>query len=231
MAETRRPEEAVSMARGVIRLAAMLVSLLVVLAPSRDAVAHPHAWIDVAVVVQFDDQGRVHALTQTWLFDEFYTAFALEALGKAPTDTLTAEDFAPLLEATLGELRAFDYFTTIRQGPVGITPEDATDPEGAMQDGRWRMRFTVALPEPVAPGPDGLAYAIYDPSYFVEMLHVPDGEPVRLAGAPDGCKTRKIRPEPDFEALALAAAADAQRPDGETQLGALFAEQVFIQCP
>ena len=217
--------------RRLVRAAVLGAVCLAALAPAREAGAHPHAWIDVAVEVRFDADGRVSALTQTWLFDEFYTAFALEALGKSPTDTLTPADFAPLLEATLGELRAFDYFTTIRQGEVGIPPEDAVEPEGAMQDGRWQMRFTVALPDPVTPGPAGLVYAIYDPSYFVEMLHIPDGEPIRLVNAPPGCSTRKIRPEPDFEALALAAAADAERPDGETQIGALFAEQVFIQCP
>src|SRR3546814_16782979 len=50
--------------------------------PAWPATAHPHAWIDVTVQVLFDGSGRVTGLREHWLFDESYTVFAMEGLGR-----------------------------------------------------------------------------------------------------------------------------------------------------
>jgi len=192
--------------------------------------AHPHAWIDLVVHVRFDAEGRVTALHEEWLFDEYYTAFALEALGKSPEDELTPDDMRILVEQSMESLRDYRYFTRISVGTKDLDTAKAEDALGVMQDGRWKMAFTLPLATPRAPGKQGIAYAIYDPSYYVEMLHLEGAGAVVLEQAPESCSFRKTRPEPNFEALSLAAAADMERTDGTATLGALFAEKVTIRC-
>lgn len=209
--------------------AAAFLTLLGALLPVA-GLAHPHAWIDLTVHVRFDAQGQVTALREEWLFDEYYTAFALEALGKSPGDELTSEDMQVLVDQSMEALQEYRYFTRISVGTKDLDTDKAKDAAGVMQDGRWKMVFTLPLSEPRAPGKQGIAYAIYDPSYYIEMLHLEGSGAVVLEQAPGNCSYRKTRPEPNFEALSLAAAADMERPDGTATLGALFAEKVTIRC-
>ncbi len=209
--------------------AAAFLTLLGALLPGA-GLAHPHAWIDLTVHVRFDAEGRVTALREEWLFDEYYTAFALEALGKAPGDELTPQDMQVLVDQSMEALREYRYFTRISVGTKDLDTAKAVDAAGMMQDERWKMVFTLPLSQPRAPGKQGIAYAIYDPSYYVEMLHLEGAGAVVLEQAPGTCTYRKTRPEPNFEALSLAAAADMERTDGTATLGALFAEKVTIRC-
>ena len=55
----------------------VLLALALAAAPLPLA-AHPHGWIDLRTEVLVDDAGRVEALRQAWLFDQFYSAFMLD---------------------------------------------------------------------------------------------------------------------------------------------------------
>lgn len=209
--------------------AAALYAILAAILPSA-ASAHPHAWIDLTVHVVFDDKGQVTALKEEWLFDEYYTAFALEALGKSADDNLTEADFHQMVGQTMASLQEWKYFTRLYAGDKEIAGAKAEAAAGHMEKGRWVLRFTLPLAKPLAPGDKGFTYSIYDPSYYIEMLHKDAKGAIVLDNAPTGCKARKARPEPDFEALSLAAAADMARPDENATLGALFAEKVTITC-
>lgn len=209
--------------------AAALLAMLAGLLPGA-AFAHPHAWIDLTVHVLFDDKGRVAALQEEWLFDEYYTAYALEALGKSVDDKLSAADFQQMVNQTMDSLQEWKYFTRLYAGDAEIAGAKVESAAGHMEKGRWVLRFTLPLAKPLAPGEKGFTYSIFDPSYYIEMLHKDAKGAIVLDNAPQGCNARKTKPEPDFEALSLAAAADMARPDDQATLGALFAEKVTVTC-
>ncbi|MCH3800425.1 DUF1007 family protein, partial [Campylobacter jejuni] len=55
--------------------------------------AHPHMWIGARAVIDLDEQHRVTAVRQVWLFDEMFGAYATQGLkkgkgGALPEDTL-----------------------------------------------------------------------------------------------------------------------------------------------
>jgi ABC-type uncharacterized transport system substrate-binding protein len=91
------------------------------------------------------------------------------------------------------------------------------------------MTFTLRLAEPVDPAKDHLTYAVYDPSYYIEILHIEAPDAITLMGATERCSHELIRPNPAAEAVALAAALD-QAATAEQGFGALFAERVHIRC-
>lgn len=74
------------------RRIAALIAVTGALAAST-AGAHPHMWIDARAVIDLDEQHRVTAVRQVWLFDEMFGAYATQGLkkgkgGAVPDDTL-----------------------------------------------------------------------------------------------------------------------------------------------
>ncbi len=212
-----------------VRSAALAALALFAAGP---AAAHPHAWIDLRVEVQFDAEGAVTALRQTWLFDPYYTAFTVEGMDGDGDGRPDAEALRALLQENLSNLDEYRYFTEAFDGQAAVA---FGAPEGAvsgMRGQRLEMSFVLPLAEPVSATGAGFRYRIYDPTYYIEMLHAEDGPAIRLHEAPDACGFRIEGPDPDPEAVSLAASADSSQrtvPGGEG-IGALFAETVVVSC-
>ena len=199
-------------------MAAMISALAVTSAP---ASGHPHAWIDISVDILFDASGKVTGLRQSWLFDEFYTA-----------DTVRAEErnkLGALIDRVLKNLEEWGYFTRVRLGERAIGLAIPTERSARLEKNRLRLNFVTPLTEAAAPVGAALTYAIYDPTFFIEMLHDERKNAIRLIGAPPRCAARRIAPTPSSATIASAAALDRSQ-TGDDSLGAEFAEKVEIRC-
>ena len=74
------------------------------------AAAHPHVWITGQEQVIFGPKGEIDAIRHAWVFDEMYSAFVTEGVGKKG-QILTKDDLAPLAKSNVEDLAEFDYFT------------------------------------------------------------------------------------------------------------------------
>ena len=61
-------------------IAAAGVGVGVGLGLNNNAQAHPHEWIDLRVRLIFDDDRRLTAVEQSWMFDPFFSAYVLDEL-------------------------------------------------------------------------------------------------------------------------------------------------------
>jgi ABC-type uncharacterized transport system substrate-binding protein len=198
-----------------------------VLVGGGDALAHPHAWIDLRTRVIMNDDGRVAALELDWLFDDFYTAYIAEEF--AQEDRPASEYLPDVASTNLANLAEYDYFTDVRLDGERLPLGEVAGAETGLRDKRLWLRFQVPLVEPVDPASGRLTFAIYDPTYYIEILYL-EGEFVAFSGPrADGCFGRMIPPSPSFEAIALASALDATESGGDG-LGELFAETVVVEC-
>ena len=206
-----------------------LLALLFMLAGARGApaLAHPHAWIDLRSTVVLDADGRVIAIEQEWLFDQFYTVFVTEELsGAAGT---RAEALKALARSNLQNLRSYDYFTEVHAGGTKVPLGTVSEFESEMRQGRLWMRFVVPLATPVDPTRRSLAFAVFDPTYYIEILHL-QGDVVDFRGAgTGGCFGRIVPPNPTTETVLLAQAMDRNATPDAT-LGSVFAERVEVTC-
>ena len=207
----------------------MSIGLAMALIPA-GASAHPHGWIDLRTAVIFDTQGRIAALRVLWTFDEFYTAFATEGMDK---DGDGIPDDAPMRalarESTKG-LAEYSYFTFMKVAgkPVALGP--VRDVESTFVQGKLGLVFVLPLAQPVDPRQEALVYQIYDPTYYIEVLHIKD-RPVLFEGeAAKGCAFTITEPKPDMKVLSLAQSLDKTESAGDG-LGEYFAETVTIHCP
>ena len=86
------------------------------------AAAHPHVWVTSQTTVIYEN-GAIAALKHRWLFDEFYTAGAVEGLDKNKDGFLTQAEFNEIVTLGPGGPRPGDNTPT---QPQFASPKSAT---------------------------------------------------------------------------------------------------------
>lgn len=208
---------------------AILISASLALAlPVKQAAAHPHEWVQMRVEVMFNDKAEATGLRYIWLFDEFFTAYAL-----SDTDNVKQADLDALLAEITSNVQEVGYLTKLKiAGDEVDTVEflGAAKPNAAsIKDIRLELDFTVPFIEPVKVQEKPLRYAIFDPTFYVAMHHFDDDNAVTLSGNSTGCSALVNAADPDPDMSEFAASLD-QSQDGGDGLGIHFAEWVDIQC-
>ncbi|GHC22296.1 DUF1007 family protein [Aidingimonas halophila] len=196
------------------------------------AAAHPHGWVDLQVSVILDEQGRVEALQQRWRLDPFYSLILLEELGRADSDASMDARLDQLGTEIRDNLDSQGYFTEIAHAGESV-PSGRVEEYTTMARGE-RVEFTFRLPlaSPLSLEDQPLQYRIYDPTYYIEIVHDADDEgreDEALSVTGNDCTTRIIPADPDPERVAEAARLD-QTDDAPDGLGRFFAETGEVQC-
>ena len=189
--------------------------------------AHPHGWIDIRTEILVDDAGRIEALRQAWLFDELYSAFMLDDFAQAGLER--EQGLAELLRQDVEALAPFDYFTRVEVAGEPQQFEPVRAYANGVAQGRIWFRFELPLAEPVDPTGRDLRYAVFDPTYFIELLHHGERPVVLPAALEERCAVELIAPDPPAEIVSLAAMLDRTEEGGDG-LGAHFAEWVELRC-
>ena len=209
----------------VAAIAAALIGLLW----TASAQAHPHVLIDIKVEAVFNDSGEVVGLRELWIFDELYTAFAVSGLDTDGDGQPEEDLIADLLNANMTSLKDYDYFTRVLLDDEPVTLATAGDASAWLLNNRLRMRFFLPFAEPVDIADRNFSYAVYDPTYFVELLHSGAPDAIVLSEAPASCSYVLDEPNPTPETVSFAAAIDQMETAGDG-LGIHFAEWVTVAC-
>lgn len=150
------------------------------------AAAHPHVWITGQEQVIFGPKGEIMAIRHAWVFDEMYSAFVTEGVGKKGA-ILTKQDLAPLAKSNVEDLAEFEYFTHAKIKGAKLEFAEPTDYSlEERPDKLVVLRFTLPLKAPVAA--KIFSFQVYDPTYFV-AFELDSKDPVTFVNAPKGCST------------------------------------------
>jgi ABC-type uncharacterized transport system substrate-binding protein len=192
------------------------------------AIAHPHAWIDVVVVFETNSKDEVTAMAQTWIIDPTYSRYLHDDAMAQFEGATPEEKLANLGAEILDNLGEYHWYTEVHADERGIAVRPEGPPELVMRDRQIRFQFRLTLAEPVDPRTQTLRYAVYDPTYFIEVLHEPTTAP-RLELTTGPCRLDIVKPRPDPMVVARALALDYNQ-TGEADLGRHFAEKVTAHC-
>ncbi len=211
-----------------MRLRPVLLAAALLLPPA-SATAHPHVWIAARATVVFDADGRITGLRHDWTFDEMYSSFAAQGLGKDGKPP-TREELAPLAKTNIESLEEFDYFTAAKDGGRKLTFAAPVDYWLEADDRKIvSLHLTLPLKEPLAA--KTFSFQVFDPTYFV-AFGFEKKEPVTMSGAPPGCSISVVEPPP------LVASESRRLSDAATQnfspgadLSARIAPRVVVACP
>lgn len=158
------------------------------------AAAHPHVWVAVRSEVVFAPDGKITGVRHAWEFDEMYSAYAVQGLGKDGKPP-TKEELAPLAKTNVESLAEFEFFTFAKQSSAKLAfkpPENVT--LEANDKKIVTLYFFLPLETPVA-AKKPFSFQVYDPTYFVSF-GLEKKDPVTLAGAPSGCSLSLVDPAP-----------------------------------
>ncbi len=196
------------------------------------AAAHPHVWVNAESTVLYRD-GRLVGLKHHWSFDEMYSTMAIEGLDANKDGVYSRDELAELTKVNMDGLKEFGYFTFAKLGDKDLKLTDASESWLEVdKQGTLTLTFTVELADPLLAEAQGFSFSVADPSFFIAFELAKD-DPVKLAGAPAGCKVTVGVPEKDAAELkrlsdALGGALTAGNANAGTGLG--YAKTAFVAC-
>jgi ABC-type uncharacterized transport system substrate-binding protein len=215
------------------RRSGLAATALLCLLMSGLAQAHPHGWIDLRMRLVVDDEGLLTGLHQSWRMDPFYSLVILEELGHAGGEG----GLEAALDQLGGEIRdnlvPYGYYTELTLAGKKLGFEAVNDYTVLERGGRVEFIFLLPLAEPLPLAGQTLRYQVFDPTYYIEMVHEEEGNrpasDALLVGGGLECETRIEQADPDPEKVMRAAMLDVTD-EAEPGLGRHFAETGEVTC-
>ncbi|SFK54407.1 ABC-type nickel/cobalt efflux system, permease component RcnA [Pseudovibrio ascidiaceicola] len=99
------------MSHKLLRFLTAFCMLLVFLLPSQQVAAHPHMFVQARAELVFDDDGYLTHIRHKWLFDDLYTAYAVQGLDVNQNGFFEKDELAELAEINIQGLSEYGYFT------------------------------------------------------------------------------------------------------------------------
>lgn len=191
------------------------------------ALGHPHMWVDLQsrVVLNIDD-GSV-AIQQVWLFDDFFSTSVIEDASLDPGGT--SAGIQKEIERITEALKPYNYYTEIEMGGKNLSPTLVGDVTWEVIQNRIKMKFTIAPNKSSISDVQGWSYAIFDPTYYIEMLHVEAASITTDGDLARKCSSWIEQPNPSADAVALSQSTTLDNNADDT-VGRLFAETVHVSC-
>ena len=131
--------------------------------------AHPHLFIKLAANIDFDENGNMIGLTETWMYDEAYSAFVLQGAEKDALGGFSQEQLQPLADNYANGLAEFSYFTKAVIDDQIFAFEKPQSVRMTYKDRQLEYNFSLRFREPVRPV-SGMKITIYDESNYVSFL-------------------------------------------------------------
>ena len=207
--------------------ASAATTFILTLSSVTSALGHPHMWVDLESRVALNiDDGRV-AIQQVWLFDDFFSTSVIEEASHDPggTNAGIQKEIERIIEA----LKPYNYYTEIEKGGKNLSSTLVGDVTWEIIDNRIKIRFAVAPNESIVSDLQGWSYAIFDPTYYIEMLHA-EGASITIDGDfAQKCSSWIEQPNPSADAVALSQSTTLDNSADDT-VGRFFAETVHVSC-
>ena len=141
------------------------LALLALLLPCA-AAAHPHVFIDAALTLRYDAQGRLTAIEESWAYDELYSLLMLSEIGTPGPGGFAADQLSrlqrqdaawdPVAGGVLAVTAAGGSVPTLPPRPIAM----------GLEGDRIVSRRLHSLAAPVA-GAVPVTIRVFDPTYYV----------------------------------------------------------------
>lgn len=215
--------------RGLIRKISMCLLICGLYAQS--VAAHPHSWIDMKADMILDEQGRLTAIRQHWVFDTYFSTVTLaDAINEHGDKETGLVKMADQMIHNLTRLRYFSVLTIDgteielpRPSSYRLTENTLKEPSIL----ELEMHFEISQPTVIRD--KNLTWSVFDPTYYIAMNYW-TVENVSIKGNPGAhCQLNLDSPKPSFEMIEYAQSLDRTRKDTDG-LGVNFAETIRIDC-
>lgn len=191
------------------------------------ACAHPHVWITATSELLYAEDGSITGVRHVWTFDDMFSAYAVQGLETKKKGAYTREELGPLAQTNVESLKEYAFFTFARADGKKERFNEPVDYFLDYKDTELTLHFTLPLKTPIKP--KQLVLEVFDRSFFIDFQMAKDN-PVKLVGAPAGCRMKLDRPS---DGTASAQKLNEQNfMDGpNVNFGMMFANKITVDCP
>lgn len=171
------------------------LACLILVGPAPVAVAHPHVWMDLDLVL-VTEAGALTALEITWTWDEVYSDPFIKTYDKNRDGRFAPAEAAELQRTEITSLAAFSDFVFVHLDGTRIPVGPLQGLTIGLKGDQMQFQFQVPLSKPLplaGAGPArNLTIGSYDPEYYIEST-LPDDRPgIRFATPPSGCSIKIV---------------------------------------
>jgi ABC-type uncharacterized transport system substrate-binding protein len=190
--------------------------------------AHPHVLIEGKNTVLFDDAGLIKAVRVEWLFDEMYSAWAIDGLDANKNGTYEPEEIAPLGTDNVTNLKEYAYFSYPTAKGQKLEFGDVTEYGITFNGTQLTLTMTLPFKTPLDPKTDAFSFQVYDPTFYI-YIGLKETNGIAFEGkAPEGCGFQVKEPASDGSQAYIPDDV-AMKPEN-AYLGAQFAETIAVVC-
>jgi ABC-type uncharacterized transport system substrate-binding protein len=211
-------------------MANLLRSLVVFLALTGVAQAHPHVWVTFKSELLYAADGTLTGIHHLWSFDDMFSAFATQGIAQKEKAKFSREELAGLAETNISSLKEFDYFTFITADgqKVPLTDPVKGDYWLDYKEGVLTLNFVLPLKQSVKA--KELIVEVYDPSIFIDFAFAKEGA-VKFVHKPADCGGTFESPrELTFQEQKALAQIPADQKNTTMAWGAQFANKIKVTC-
>jgi ABC-type uncharacterized transport system substrate-binding protein len=210
---------------------ALIAAFAAVAITGATASAHPHVWVTIRSELVFAPDGTAVGVRHAWIFDDMFSAFAIQGIESKKKGEFTREELAPLAEVNVASLKEYDYFTYATANGKKIPFVDP--PPGYYldfdkKDAVLTLHFMLPLKQPLKV--KDLTVAVYDPEFFIAFI-LDEKEPAKLVGASANCKLMIGKPQEMSSALAWQFSRLPAVRSPTLTIGAEYANRLLVKCP
>lgn len=192
--------------------------------------AHPHVWITMSQTIVLTPQGDISGIQHRWVFDEAYSAFAVQGLQRDKDGRIGADILAPLAKSNTEDLAEFNYFTSVKRDGQVQSFSKPTQYTFEYDGKQIIYNFTLPLKEPIKPGRTHVI-EIADPTYFVSFSFADIPQPATLSSEAKGCAILAKRPPEDPQPVGQPLSEAVFSSLGSnSNYGLQFASRIILAC-
>ena len=211
-----------------VKIARSFALLVLLLCGASAAQAHPHVWITSVSELLYAPDGTLTGVRHAWTFDDMFSTYALQGIETKQKGVYTREELAGLAQTNAESLKEFAYFTFAKADGKREKFDDPVDYFLDYSNGQLTLHFTLPVKTPFKA--KQLVVDVFDRSFFIDFK-MAEKDPVKLSGAPEGCKMQLQRPN-DGSASAQALNEQTFAAGGaNANFGMMFANKITVDCP
>ncbi len=142
--------------------------------------AHPHVWVNVDIIANFNSHKQITSITERWEFDEPFNSSVITDYDKNKNGKFDNEEITSIRDNAFIDLKNYDFYTHIFINDKQLKGFEFKDFKAKIKNGYVVYIFTIPFSKPLDPFKQKIDLGIYDGEYYIELTYIK--KPLKVDG-------------------------------------------------